>query len=140
MSDEILGPDSFGGSDFPDGESNPKEIRLTSGNSTELFGKIFALAPPVHVAVICPPGAAVTALLNKMVRHGGTFVMVQSLPMQVGALSRSNGQSNVQIFPLMIFSIAKKVFEAWMKCSYEEIAMYNMDDIMNDQIKSQDRN
>jgi hypothetical protein len=110
-----------------------KEIKL---NGVVPFPKTFTLTPPVHVAVLCPPGAAVTALLNKMGRKGGSFVMVQSLPMQVGALSKANGQGNVQIFPLLIFSIGQKEFEAWMKCKYEEIAMYNMDDIMNDQIQN----
>ena len=36
----------------------------------------------VHVAVLCPPGAAITALLNKMSVMGGFFVMAQSVPMQ----------------------------------------------------------
>jgi hypothetical protein len=114
-----------------------KEIKL---NGIVPFPKTFNLTPPVHVAVICPPGAAVTALLNKMGRHGGAFVMTQSIPMQVGALSKANGQGNVQIFPLLVFAIAQKDFEAWMKCKYEEIAMYNMDDIMNDQIMNPQRN
>jgi hypothetical protein len=114
-----------------------KEIKL---NGIAPFPKSFNLTPPVHVAVLCPPGAAVTALLNKMGKHGGTFVMVQSLPMQVGSLSKANGQGNVQIFPLLVFAITQKEFEAWMKCKYEEIAMYNMDDIMNDHIMNPQRN
>lgn len=118
-------------------DSNDKEI--PSGDMLPL-SRVFDLknvSSPVHVAVICPPGAAVTALLNKMGDKGGMFVLLQSIPMQVGALSKSNGQSNIQVFPLLIFAIQKKAFESWMKCTYEAVAMYNMDDIMQDCIRDQ---
>lgn len=105
-----------------------------------LFAQLKDLTPPVHVAVICPPQAAITLLLNKMARQGGSFVVMQSLPMQVGPLAKMNGQPNIHIYPLLIFSIQKKTFEAWMKCVYEEVCMYQMDDIMNDKIMSRELN
>lgn len=115
-------------------ELNGREIKFPGG---KVFDLLSDRTPPVHVAVICPPGAAVTALLNKMGEKGGMFVLLQSIPMQVSALSKSNGQDNIQIFPLLVFAISQKAFESWLKCRYEAVAMYNMDDIMNDCIREQ---
>lgn len=117
-------------------DNNGKEIKLPNLGG----GKFITLTPPVHVAVICPPQAAITLLLNKMSRQGGAFVVMQSLPMQVGAVAKANGQPNIQIYPLLIFSIQQKDFEGWMKCKYEEVCMYQMDDIMNDAILDPQRN
>ena len=104
-------------------------------------GKLSIEIPnPVHVAIICPPGAAITALLNKMGKKGATFVLTQSIPMQVSTITKLSGESNIQIFPLLIFSISRSGFESWMKCRYEETAVYNMDDIMNDKITVPERN
>lgn len=87
---------------------------------------------PVHVAVLCPPGAAVTALLNKMGEHNGSFVLMQQIPLQVGSISKANGQGNVQLFPLLVFAILQSELESWLKISYDPVAMYNMDDVMQD--------
>lgn len=111
-------------------ENNGKEIKLGS----VLPFNLRDLTAPVHVAVICPPQAAVTLLLNKMAKHNASFVLMQSLPMQVGAVSLVNGQPNIQIYPLLIFSMQQKEFETWMKCAYEEVCMYQMEDILNDRI------
>jgi len=104
----------------------------------EISPKILMTNLRVHVAVLCPPGAAITALLNKMSVMGGFFVMAQSVPMQRGSLAKSNGQSNIEIFPLLIFSIEKVGFEKWMKTSYDEMGMYHMADIMENQILEKD--
>jgi len=117
-------------------DNNGKELKFPGIPSFNLRD----LTAPVHVAVICPPQAALTLLLNKMGKHGGAFVVMQSLPMQVGAVAKANGQPNIQIYPLLIFSIQQKSFEDWMKCKYEEVCMYQMDDIMNDRILDQQRN
>jgi hypothetical protein len=90
----------------------------------------------VHVAVLCPPGAAVTALLNKFALHGGIFIMSQSIPMQRGNLARSNGQANIEVFPLLVFSIEQEYFEKWMSTKYDEMGMYHMADIMDDKVKT----
>lgn len=99
-------------------------------------GKVidFKLKPPVHVAVLCPPNSAITALLNKMGSRGGMFVLMSQVPLQVSSLAKANGQANVQLWPMLVFAIQKDAFESWLKCKYEETMMYAMDDIMNDQI------
>ncbi len=97
-------------------------------------------ASPIHVAVICPANAAVTMLLNKMAAHRAIFILMQQIPVAVGNISRANGQPNIEIYPLLVFSMQQREFESWMKCKYEAVAMYQMADIMNDKIMTPERN
>ncbi len=123
---------------FPnDDAENPNVEAKLKGRVIELTSR---LPKPVHVAILCPPGAAVTALLNKMGAHHAMFILSQGVPMQVGSLAKVNGQPNVVVYPLMVFSIDKAEFESWMKTKYSETQMYQMDDIMHDQILSEGAN
>lgn len=112
----------------PNGHLNiRKGVPLTALN-------LRAFTQPVHVAVICPPQAALTLLLNEMGKHGGMFVMLVQIPLQVGGIVKGNGQANIQLFPMLIFAIQKDSFESWLKCAYDPIAMYQMEDILNGKI------
>jgi hypothetical protein len=94
------------------------------------FNRQSTYVAPVHVAVLCPPGAAITVLLNKMVQHGGVFVALQNVAMQAGSLSKLNGQANTVNCPLLVFSIQRRDFEAWMGVRYDDLGVYQMVDIM----------
>lgn len=110
--------------------------KLNITGSLELMRQVKTFIMPVHVAVICPPGAAVTALLNKMSEHNGLFILMQQIPLETGKLSLSNGQPNVQLFPLLVFSIQQTEFEAWMKVKYDPLGMYQMQAVMESQMKA----
>ena len=106
--------------------SNEKEFPLG--------GKVMnlrAFTQPVHVAVICPPNSALTMLLNTMGEHGGLFVMMMQIPLQVGNVVKGNGQANIQLVPLVIFAIQKDAFESWLSCKYDPMGMYQMEDVLN---------
>lgn len=93
-----------------------------------------AFVQPVHVAILCPPQAALTILLNEMGKRGGMFVMMMQIPFQVGNVVKGNGQANVQLFPMVIFAIQKEAFESWLNCKYDPVAMYQMEDVLNGKI------
>ncbi len=93
---------------------------------------------PVHVAVICPPQAAITQLLNTMGERGGLFVLMYQMPIQVGGIVKGNGQPNVQFFPMLVFAIQKSAFESWLSCTYDPNGVYQMEDIMTGKINNRE--
>lgn len=99
-----------------------------------LVANLRAFKQPVHVGVICPPNSAVTALLNVMGAHGGMFVLMSQVPMQVGSLAKANGQANIALFPLLVFAIQKEEFESWLSCTYQAEMIYQMEDVMNGKV------
>jgi hypothetical protein len=86
--------------------------------------------PPVHVCVLCPPQTAVTVLLNRMIAHGGFYVCSQGFPIQRGKTLGADGKPQIEIWMGYVFSIDRKVFETWTKLTYDEVAMYNFEDIV----------
>lgn len=100
------------------------------------FPKVAGLKSPVHVAVLCPPGAAVTMLLNTMGERGGLFVLMQSIPVPVGGLVKGNGQPNVEIFSMLVFAIQKTEWETWMKTTYDPQCLVPMDAVMTGKFRS----
>ncbi len=116
-------------------DENKEPFKLEAGKGE---GKVFNLrngfAKPVHVAVICPPQAAVTALLNTMGEHGGIFVLMIQMPLQVGGIVKGNGQPNIQLFPMLVFAIQKEAFETWLSCTYDPNGIYQMEDVMNGRV------
>jgi hypothetical protein len=96
--------------------------------------RVAAFKSPVHVAVICPPQAAITMLLNVMGEHGGMFVLMQQIPLQVGAVAKVNGQPNIQLYPMLVFAIQKDTFESWLKVKYDAQGMYQMAEIIEGKI------
>jgi hypothetical protein len=108
-----------------------KDEVLKNGESDRnVFNLLSSRARPVHVAILCPPMAATTALLNLMLRHGGVFVTSQQMPMQGSNIAQANGKPNIQIWTLNIFSIGKKEFETWIG-PYDEMKAYAMEEIVS---------
>lgn len=104
-------------------------------NGKHLSFPVAALRPCVHVAVICPPQAVITLLLNTMAEHGGMFTLLQQIPIAVGKVALANGQPNIQLHPMLIFSIQKQNFESWMKIQYDPQGIYQMADILEGVIR-----
>lgn len=84
----------------------------------------------VHVAILCPPDAAPTVLLNKMSEIGGMFVLLTQIPVQVSSLAMANGQPNVMLYPLFIFAIHQKTWEDFTGRAYLPTDMHQLDDVL----------
>lgn len=97
-----------------------------------LMRKAGVFKAPVHVAVLCPPQAAITVLLNVMLEHGGVYICNQALPMQSSSgLVNGSGHPQIEIWNVHMFSIQQKEFEAWLGCKYDPMQYYAMKEIMD---------
>lgn len=92
--------------------------------------KLFAAHPLIHVAVMCPPEAAVTVLLNKMTELGAMFTLLTHVPVQVGTLTKANGQANVAMFPVLVFAVAKNTWETFIGRTYNPMDMFQLDQVL----------
>lgn len=99
-----------------------------------MVANLRAFKQPVHVGVLCPPNSAVTMLLNTMGEHGGMFVLMTQIPIQVSNLAKANGQANIALYPMLVFAIQKDEFEGWLSCKYDAGMLYQMEDVLNGKV------
>ena len=83
------------------------------------------------VAILCPPFAAVTMVINKMCSEGGTFLLLSHMPVQVGALASANGQANMQMYQVLTFMVNMLDWESkWGK--YDPLGVLPMQNFLSD--------
>ena len=88
----------------------------------------------VHVAILCPEGAATTILLNCLAGLGGHHVCAEPIMQRTGApLVLTAGkapESQMTVAMARMFDVPRKAWEDWTGVTYNPLRMYLMGEVL----------